>query len=139
MQEELGLKHETEVLINELVKANSVPHVKKQLNISNDDVLIHVVRTRNVNQKVKILDEDYFLTSIVSDISNSVAKDSIYHYLETQLGLDISYSSKSITFEPFTEREYDVFGKIQPPYTATVRSVVYLNNTMPFQYNVSKI
>ena len=111
MQEELGLKHETEVLINELVKANSVPHVKKQLNISNDDVLIHVVRTRNVNQKVKILDEDYFLTSIVSDISNSVAKDSIYHYLETQLGLDISYSSKSITFEPFTEREYDVLGK----------------------------
>ena len=81
------------------------------MNISNDDVLIHVVRTRNVNQKVKILDEDYFLTSIVSDISNSVAKDSIYHYLETQLGLDISYSSKSITFEPFTEREYDVLGK----------------------------
>ena len=57
----------------------------KQLNISNDDVLIHVVRTRNVNQKVKILDEDYFLTSIVSNISDSVAKDSIYHYLETQL------------------------------------------------------
>ena len=28
VQEELGLKHETEVLINELVKANSVPHVK---------------------------------------------------------------------------------------------------------------
>ena len=86
VQEELNLKHETEVLINELVKANSVPHVKKQLNISNDDVLIHVVRTRNVNQKVKILDEDYFLTSIVSNISDSVAKDSIYHYLETQLG-----------------------------------------------------
>ena len=101
-------------------------------------ILIHVVRTRNVNQKVKILDEDYFLTSIVSNISDSVAKDSIYHYLETQLGLDISYSSKSITFEPFTEREYNVFGKIQPPYTATVRSVVYLKNTMPFQYNVSK-
>ena len=42
---------------------------------------------------------------------DSVAKDSIYHYLETQLGLDISYSSKSITFEPFTEREYNVLGK----------------------------
>lgn len=107
----------------------------KQLNISNDDVLIHVVRTRNVNQKVKILMKITFLTSIVSNISDSVAKDSIYHYLETQLGLDISYSSKSITFEPFTEREYNVFGKIQPPYTATVRSVVYLkirchSNTM---------
>ena len=36
----------------------------------------------------------------MSNISDSVAKDSIYHYLETQLGLDISYSSKSITFEP---------------------------------------
>ena len=28
VQEELGLKHETEVLINELVKASSVLHVK---------------------------------------------------------------------------------------------------------------
>ncbi len=77
-------------------------------------------------------------TTLFRSITNSVAKDSIYHYLETQLELDISYSSKSITFEPFTESAYDVFGEIQPPYTATVRSVVYLNNTMPFQYNVSK-
>ncbi|MDY4022215.1 trehalose operon repressor [Staphylococcus borealis] len=138
VQEELGLKHETEVLINERIKANSVPYVKTQLNLKGDEELIHVVRTRSINHRVKILDEDYFLASIVPGITNSVAKDSIYHYLETQLELDISYSSKSITFEPFTENAYDVFGKIQPPYTATVRSVVYLNNTTPFQYNVSK-
>ena len=71
----------------------------------------------------------------MSNISDSVAKDSIYH-LETQLGLDISYSSKSITFEPFT-KEYNIFGKIQPPYTATVKCRLF-KNTMPFQYNVSK-
>ncbi len=50
---------------------------------------------------MKIVDEDYFLKSIVSDIGNDVASDSIYDYLEKVLNLNISYSSKSITFEPF--------------------------------------
>ena len=109
----------------------------KQLNISNDDVLIHVVRTRNVNQKVKILDEDYFLTSIVSNISDSVAKDSIYHYLETQLGLDISYSSKSITFEPLLKENIMFWENTTAIYRNSEKCRLF-KNTMPFQYNVSK-
>ena len=58
--------------------------------------------------------------------------------MENELALEISYSNKSITFEPFTVRGYDVFGNSEPPYTATVRSVVYLKDTTQFQYNVSK-
>lgn len=138
VKEELGLKHTTNVLLNEVIEADAVPHVKKHLNLTQNQPLIHIVRSRSVNGIVKILDEDYFLTSIVPSITDQVAKDSIYHYLETELGLEISYSNKAITFEPFTECEYDVFGKVQPPYTATVRSIVYLKDTTQFQYNVSK-
>ncbi|PTE68111.1 trehalose operon repressor [Staphylococcus devriesei] len=138
VKEELGLQHDTIVLVNEVIEAEQVPYIKQQLGLNSNDKLIHVVRSRNINGKTKILDEDYFLASVVPEISNTVAQDSIYNYLENELALEISYSNKSITFEPFTEREYDVFGNVEPPYTATVRSVVYLKDTTQFQYNVSK-
>ncbi|UDI79156.1 trehalose operon repressor [Staphylococcus taiwanensis] len=138
IQQELGLEHETKVLVNEVIQAAHVPQVKAQLGISDNEALIHIVRSRSINDKVKILDEDYFVASVVPNISNTVALDSIYNYLEKELGLEISYSNKSITFEPFTEKEYEIFGKVQPPYTATVRSIVYLKSTKQFQYNISK-
>ncbi|MGZ2417294.1 GntR family transcriptional regulator, trehalose operon transcriptional repressor [Staphylococcus caledonicus] len=138
VKEELGLQHDTIVLVNEVIEAEQVPYIKQQLGLNSNDKLIHVVRSRNINGKTKILDEDYFLVSVVPEISNTVAQDSIYNYLENELALEISYSNKSITFEPFTEREYDVFGNSEPPYTATVRSVAYLKDTTQFQYNVSK-
>ena len=62
-----------------------------------------------------------FLKTVVDDISDDIAKDSIYAYLEKDLNLNISYSSKSITFEPFSSIEYKIFEKLTP-YTATVKS-----------------
>ena len=50
-----------------------------------------------------------FLKTVVDDISDDIAKDSIYAYLEKDLNLNISYSSKSITFEPFSSIEYKIF------------------------------
>ena len=138
VKEKLNLNHETYVLVNEIIKASDVPLVKEQLGLRNNDLLCHVVRSRSVNGKVKILDEDYFLTSLVPKISNEIARKSIYDYLEKELHLDISYSNKSITFEPFKDFEYQVFGKVHHPYTATVRSTVFLKDTTRFQYNVSK-
>ncbi|CDR66769.1 trehalose operon repressor [Staphylococcus schweitzeri] len=138
MQEEMGVSYLTEVVVNEVVEAHDVPEVQRALNIESSEQLIHIVRTRRLNQHVKIVDEDYFLTSFVTSISNEVASNSIYDYLEKELDLNISYSSKSITFEPFDEQAHQLFGDISIPFSATVRSVVYLENTSPFQYNISK-
>ncbi|CDR65090.1 TPA: trehalose operon repressor [Staphylococcus argenteus] len=138
MQEEMGVSYSTEVVVNEMVDACDVPEVQRALNIDSSEQLIHIVRTRRLNQHVKIVDEDYFLKTFVSSISNEVASNSIYDYLENELGLNISYSSKSITFEPFDEQAYQLFGDVSIPFSATVRSVVYLENTSPFQYNISK-
>ena len=126
MQEEMGVAYLTEVVVNEVVEAHEVPEVQHALNINSSESLIHIVRTRRLNQHVKIVDEDYFLKSIVSDIGNDVASDSIYDYLEKVLNLNISYSSKSITFEPFDEQAYQLFGDVSVAYSATVRSIVYL-------------
>ncbi|MFG6169302.1 trehalose operon repressor, partial [Staphylococcus aureus] len=33
---------------------------------------------------------------------------------------------------------YQLFGDVSVAYSATVRSIVYLENTMQFKYNISK-
>lgn len=138
VQNQLGLKHQTELIVNEEVRAGDYERVRLALGLKADERLIHVIRTRSIQGKVKILDEDFFLKCVVKSITASVAKQSIYDYLENDLALDISYSSKSITFEPFSKLDYEMFGDIKPPYTATVRSTVYLKDTTQFQYNISK-
>ena len=98
VQDQLGLKHHTELIVNEEVKAGDYERVRLALGLKNDDILLHVIRARSIQDKVKILDEDFFLKSVVTSIPNSVAKQSIYNYLENDLELDIScllYTSPS--------------------------------------------
>ena len=45
--------------------------------------------------------------------------------IEKDLKLDISYSSKSITFKTFPSFNYGIFGDHFTPFTATVRSTVF--------------
>lgn len=138
IKERLGLNYQTEVIVNEVVEARQYPNVQRELKVAEREELIHIQRTRRINNQVKIFDEDFFLKTVVDDISDDIAKDSIYAYLEKDLNLNISYSSKSITFEPFSSIEYKIFGNQLTPYTATVRSHVYLKDTTCFQYNISK-
>lgn len=138
VQQGLGLQHETEVKVLERIHAGDVPRVKEALNVTQSTVLWHVIRTRKINDKVKIIDEDYLIEAIVPGLTLDIVKTSLYAYVENVLGLDISYSNKSITFEAFGELEYEMFGDVTPPYTATVRGIVHLKDTTQFQYNISR-
>lgn len=138
VQQGLGLQHETEVKVLERIHAGDVPRVKEALNVTQSTVLWHVIRTRKINDKVKIIDEDYLIEAIVPGLTLDIVKTSLYAYVENVLGLDISYSNKSITFEAFGELEYEMFGDVTPPYTATVRGIVHLKDTTKFQYNISR-
>ncbi len=90
MQEEC-VAYLTEVVVNEVVEAHEVPEVQHALNINSSQLTYPIVYNCRLNQHDEIVDEDYFLKSIVSDIGNDVASDSIYDYLEKVLNLNISY------------------------------------------------
>lgn len=138
INERLGLEYTTKVEVFEKVNAETVPLVKHALELKDKDKLWHVIRTRNKNEKVHIMDEDYFICKKIPKLSQAVAAKSIYQYIEQEMKVEISYSNKSITFEEMTPQELDYFGPLVPPYTATVRGIVYLNNAEKFQYNISR-
>ncbi|PTG09295.1 trehalose operon repressor [Staphylococcus chromogenes] len=134
----LHLQHQTVVHTFEKVQASEVPHVKKALRIGLDTPLWHFVRYRQVEGVTKIIDEDYVLFELFPDLTETVVQNSLYDYIENVKGFEISFSSKSITFEPFGDAEREAFGTMSPEYTATVRGIVHLKDTTKFQYNVSK-
>ena len=57
--------------------------------------------------------------------------------IEKDLKLDISYSSKSITFKTFPSFNYGIFGDHFTPFTATVKKYCF-KVTRCFQYTISK-
>lgn len=134
----LGLDYETKVELLEVIDAKDVPVVQHALELRDQDKLWHVVRTRAKDDAVRIMDEDYFICQIIPKLTEEVAAESIYKFIEQEMNVEISYSNKSITFEKMTENEILYFGKLNPLYTATVRGTVYLNNAEKFQYNISR-
>lgn len=134
----LNLPHQTVVHSFERIRAADVPHVKQALQIADETPLWHFVRYRQVEGITKIIDEDYVLAALFPDLTKTVVQGSLYDYIENVKGFEISFSSKSITFEPFGETERQVLGQITPEYTATVRGIVHLKDTTKFQYSISK-
>ncbi len=134
----LGLDYETKVELLEVIDAKDVPVVQHALELRDQDKLWHVIRTRTKDDAVRIMDEDYFICQVIPQLTKEVAAESIYKFIEQAMNVEISYSNKSITFEEMTENEILYFGKLNPPYTATVRGIVYLNNAEKFQYNISR-
>lgn len=136
--QKLNQSYQTDVVQVDLVQAAHVPLAKQALGLSNFDSLIEVVRTRSIDGLVNIVDRDYFNPQIIPEITKEIAADSIYNYIEKELNLEISHSNKSITFEKADEHSLDLFHSLEPPYTATITSTVYLTDTRPFQYNISQ-
>ncbi len=134
----LGLDYETKVELLEVIDAKDVPVVQHALELRDQDKLWHVIRMRTKDDAVHIMDEDYFICQVIPQLTKELAAESIYKFIEQEMNVEISYSNKSITFEEMTENEILYFGKLNPPYTATVRGTVYLNNAEKFQYNISR-
>lgn len=133
-----SIRYETNVVELKIYDAESFPKVQDALGIKPADKIWRLIRQRIHDGKTHIIDVDFFLYDLMPGLNETVAVNSTYEYIEERLGLTIAYAYKEITFEPMSEKEIELFGPVTPPYAATVKSVVYLNEATPFQYNMSK-
>lgn len=95
-------------------------------------------RVRYLENEPDIIDIDYLDPKVVPPIPESVAKDSLYAYLEGPVGLTIAYATKEITVETATEEDQRYL-KIPPSaVVVVVRSCSILTDTTKFQYTESR-
>ncbi|MDB7757486.1 trehalose operon repressor [Lacticaseibacillus rhamnosus] len=95
-------------------------------------------RVRYLENEPDIIDIDYLDPKVVPPLPESVAKDSLYAYLEGPVGLTIAYATKEITVETATEEDQRYL-KIPPSaVVVVVRSCSSLTDTTKFQYTESR-
>lgn len=96
-----------------------------------------LIRQRKIDGEIVILDKDYLLRSVVPELPEERAQDSIYEYFENDLALAISYAQKEITVEPVTQEMQELMTLHGDSHVVVVRSLVYLEDTTCFEYTES--
>lgn len=113
-------------------------HIIQQFNLPADTQVHYIERQRQVNGESVILDKDYLLTSIIPEMPDKEAENSLYNYIEHTLGLIIGYAQKEFTVEPITKEDKLLMDLHNDSHVVVVRSSVYLEDTRFFQYTESR-
>lgn len=136
LSETLG--KETKTTVHRLGLIPPPAEAAKELGTKADEKVWEVVRSRRIDGEHIILDKDYFVKKHVPLLTKAICEDSIYEYLEEELGLSISYAQKEIVVEPAGEedRKYLDLGGFS--HMAVVKNRVFLEDTSLFQYTESR-
>ena len=97
-----------------------------------------IVRQRVVDDVASVLDIDYLDKTLVPSLTREIAEQSIYAYLEEELGLRIAYSQKEITIDPATNRDQILMDIGTDQHVVSVKSKVYLADGQQFQFTDSR-
>ncbi|WLD95241.1 trehalose operon repressor [Alkalihalobacillus sp. AL-G] len=132
----MGKEVSTEV--HEVVLIDPDSFLRRQLNIQSDEKVWKVVRTREIEGERIILDQDFFLESIVPTLTQEICERSIYEYLEGELQLPISFAKKEITVERASETDKMRLDLKDYEQLVLVKNFVYLEDARLFQYTESR-
>lgn len=130
LNEQLGMEAETELLEYEQNKSIRPYFIEHGIDPKISSTYIE--RLRRVDGFPIVLDCDYLLSPVES-IPKEEAKKSIYHYIEEEMGLEISYATKEITVEKVNDRIADLLKLGDDRFAVVVRSLSYLQDTTLFQ------
>lgn len=100
--------------------------------------LLWVERVRVMEGKGLILDVNYFLKSVVGDLTPQIAEQSIYAYLEHDLGMQIVTSKRKITVERATENDRKHLAMNGCNCLAVVTSNTFNSDGVMFEYTQSR-
>ena len=112
--------------------------IKKNLNLEANEKIWKLIRTRKIDGEKVILDKDYIVQRKVAELTIETCQDSLYEYIENQLGLKIAYANKEITMQMATDEDRKFLDLKQYDMVAVVRSYTYLEDITLFQYTESR-
>lgn len=136
LAEKMGEKCETLVEQLQLIKGDNF--LRKKLELSEDEGMWKVFRVREIGKNKIILDKDYFNSAYVPMLTEEICKNSIYEYIEKELGLKIGFAKKEITVRPCSEEDIKYLDLEGYDMIVVVDTMVYLQDGTLFQYTESR-
>ncbi|WP_194946708.1 trehalose operon repressor [Bombilactobacillus apium] len=114
-----------------------IPTYFAQHGVNPQEEVIVLQRLRRINGQAIVLDQDYLLTSLVPQVPERAAQNSLYEYLEGQLGYEIAYATKEVTVETPTDRQRELLQLAVQDTVVVVRSLTYLADATLIQLTES--
>ena len=131
-----GYRTATHVARLETVRGNR--ELMKALDVTRDDEVWRLYRVREIEGERVILDKDFLNRKYVPELPEEAVQDSLYKYLEGQLGLRIGFAQKEITAARATEEDRRYLDLGRNDIIIRVSSYVYLENGALFQHTESR-
>src|SRR5699024_8962836 len=125
-------------LLHELDLINPDKFLVKKLELSEDDLIWRVIRSREIDNKKIILDKDYFNSKYIPTLTEEICQNSIYEYIEKELGLNISIAKKEITVQRVSNEDKEYLDLEDYDMIVVVKSYTYLDDASLFQYTESR-
>ncbi|MFD2760090.1 trehalose operon repressor [Lentibacillus juripiscarius] len=136
MEQKLNISAKT--VVNELAIMEADDELQSKLQVELRDPIWKVVRVREISGERIILDKDYLNQDIVPALTKEICEDSIYHYLENELMLRISFARKEIMVESPTDEDQTLLDLEGHSTIVVIKSYVYLDDARLFQYTESR-
>ncbi|WP_440119839.1 trehalose operon repressor [Paenibacillus sp. QZ-Y1] len=136
LAKKMGHRAQTYVKFFEEKKVDQILH--KKINFGLDEQIWEIRRVRKVDGEHVILDKDYISQKLVPGLSKKICEDSVYEYIEKELGLSISFAKKEILVEEPTPEDKELLDLEGFHNVVVVRSQVYLEDASQFQYTESR-
>lgn len=134
--ERLNREFKTNVVEIKEVTANH--ELAKVLNVKTKTPVTIIKRIRNIDGKNVILDVNHFVSTLVPGLTKELAEASIYHYIEKELGLHISYAHRVIEAQPCTEEDRMYLDLNGMDHVIVVKNYTHLYDGSQFEYTESR-
>lgn len=131
-----GMNAETEVVNLDIIQNTEMCRKAFGENFKGD--VYELIRVRKIDGEGIILDKDYFDRSIIPRLPLKACQQSVYSYLENELGIQIGYASKEITVQAATKEDKELLDLKQFDMVIVIKSYTYLVNHTLFQYTESR-
>lgn len=114
-----------------------VPATKFELAGELEMQATYVERLRLVHDEPIVVDRDYLLKDVIITVPLAAAQNSLYEYVEHDLGLEVAYARKIITVEQPDAEVRELLALTGNEPVVIVRSEVHLHDTTLFQFTES--
>lgn len=135
LNQKLGMHAQTDIL--QFEKDIAIPNYFCEHGVDLHQKNTYVERLRSINDEPLVVDRDYLLNPPIEDLPRSAAENSLYDYIENQLGLEISYATKEITVEKADSEITKQLRLSGDCLVVIVRSMSFLADTRLFQLTES--
>lgn len=131
-------KRDYHTVVLSLTKITSDSRICAKTGFPIDTELFFLQRIRYLDGKPLIFDINMFLTSLVPGLTKKIAENSIYEYIENELGMSIVTSKRKITVERITQMDEKYLDLNDYNCLAVISNQTYNSDGIMFEYTQSR-